>query len=93
MSGSVTELMNNRGCGALRWAPKETAMNVREVLTCLAKADPEDIVAIDGASQRLGRYDVQRDGIAGATTALDADALLIKLEAELVLRRKASGLS
>jgi phospholipase C len=46
-----------------------------------------------GASQRLGRYDVHRDEIAGVTTALDADALLVKLEAELVLRRKFSGLS
>jgi phospholipase C len=46
-----------------------------------------------GASQRLGLYDVHRDIIAGATTSLEADALLIKLEAELVLRRRTSGLS
>lgn len=45
-----------------------------------------------GASQNLGRYDVHRDEIASATTALDADALLVKLEAELILRRRASGL-
>lgn len=45
-----------------------------------------------GASRRLGTYDAQKDQIEGAETSLDADALLIKHEAELVLRRKTSGL-
>jgi hypothetical protein len=46
-----------------------------------------------GASQRLGRYDAHRDELAGASNSLEADALLMKLEAELALRRKIGGLS
>jgi phospholipase C len=46
-----------------------------------------------GASQGLGLYDVQSDEIARVATSLEADALLMKLEAELVLRRRGSGLS
>jgi phospholipase C len=48
---------------------------------------------VAGASQRLGSYDVHRDEIEGATNALEADALLAKLEAELIIRRRLSGLS
>jgi phospholipase C len=48
---------------------------------------------LTGASKRLGRYDVHREEIAGATTSLQADALLLKLEGELFLQRRDSGRS